>query len=410
MNRRDNYSVTIFLPGRKLLPQIIMALLLIGFGSYARTDSLTASHSAITRSEYQSDINPMNIHPSSSDVYTWFVRMQLPNGLLTSSEGNHKVSLYDNALAALVFTAHGDYARAERIFNFFNKRIDSELLSGTGGFASLRQRSGKPIGGRWLGDNAWLLIALNNYSAKVKSKKYDRLKVEMESWIRSLQDDDGGLWQGYEDNVPVRKVTENMIDAFNAVTGYDEFHGKMLRYLKANRWDNERRLLISWPGHAYELALDNITWGYCALEDFPVESLNNLTVFRTIKQSSLTEAMITGFCFDVDLDNVWYEGTGQAVVALQKAGDYQQANFYLMEIEKGMVNSKQFATPKGIPFVSNHGTGYGEDLLWDNAATMPHVSSAAWYLFGLWNFDPLSIGYYKNIPAADKFWLQSSKR
>jgi len=58
-------------------------------------------------------------------VYSWVCNMQMENGLLKSSEGGRLVSLYDNSLAALVFTAYGDFSRAEKIFDFFNGRLES---------------------------------------------------------------------------------------------------------------------------------------------------------------------------------------------------------------------------------------------------------------------------------------------
>jgi hypothetical protein len=45
------------------------------------------------------------------------------------------------------------------------------------------------------------------------------------------------------------------------------------------------------------------------------------------------------------------------------------------------------------------------DLLWTGADTNPVVSSSAWYLFGVLHFDPMALGYAKNCPQSDKFWL-----
>jgi hypothetical protein len=101
-------------------------------------------------------------NPNSAAVYQWFSQMQLANGLVESTENGNIVSLYDNALAALVFIAKGDRLKAEKLFNFFNGRISSELDAGTGGFAQFRNAVGIPNGARWMGDNCWLLIALNN--------------------------------------------------------------------------------------------------------------------------------------------------------------------------------------------------------------------------------------------------------
>ena len=58
--------------------------------------------------------------------------MQLSIGLLETSPNSNLVSLYDNALAALVFIENADYAKAESIFSYFDARIQTELLSGNG--------------------------------------------------------------------------------------------------------------------------------------------------------------------------------------------------------------------------------------------------------------------------------------
>jgi hypothetical protein len=81
-----------------------------------------------------------------------------------------------------------------------------------------------------------------------------------------------------------------------------------------------------------------------------------------------------------------------------------QANFYLKEIEKSITSGP--SATMGIPYATNRGSGYGPDLLWQGADSLPCVSSAAWYLFGKLKFDPMAVGYSKNIPTEDKFWLK----
>lgn len=342
-------------------------------------------------------------------VYQWLVNEQLSNGLLESITGNNFVSLYDNSLAALAFIAKGDNLKAEAIFDFFNNHVNSELLSGTNGFAQFRDRYGYPLSGsgRWLGDNAWLLIALNNYKAKTKSDRYINMTQSLNNWIRQLQDVDGSLWGGYDpiSGVKTNKVTENMLDAFNALSGYDSLHKNLLKYFYVVRWDTYNKVLVSSPGDYYMYALDNFSWGYCALENFPNSSLTFANqIFLTEHFAVSTGALVSGYCIDIDRDDVFLEGTGQMVVAFQKAGLIDQANFYLKEIEKSITSGLKGT--KGIPYATNRGSGYGPDLLWQGADNLPCVSSAAWYLFGKLNFDPMAVGYAKNIPAEDKFWLK----
>jgi cellulose synthase operon protein B len=339
-------------------------------------------------------------------VLNWFSANQLDNGLLESTPGNDFVSLYDNALSALVFISNHDFKRAELIFDFFNKHIDNEFLSGTGGFSQFRDRFGVPFGGGyWLGDNAWLLIALNNYKAKTGSDKYNRLSDVIETWIRSLQDStDGSVWQGYSNGIRTSQVTENMIDAFNAVSGYDNFHHALLSYFKNYRWDQQDKLLISAPGSYYKYALDNFTWGFCSLQDLSSDVLEKAKIFLAMQKNTLSGVFISGYCMDIDCDVVWLEGTGQMAVAFHKASQDDKRDYYVSEIQNTMISVND--TVYGIPYTTNFGTGYGDGPLWTGVNTSPCISSAAWYLFAKTGFDPLQAGYAKNIPAADKFWLK----
>ena len=340
------------------------------------------------------------------EVAAWFGQIQLSNGLVPSSENGPAISLYDNALAALVFLATGNTKKAEAIFNFFDQRIDQELLEGNGGFAQFRDAQGKPTGNRWLGDNAWLLIALQNYAAKVEPVKYTRLRKELSDWIRLQQDSDGGLWGGYKtDGSRITKVTEGMLDAFHGVSGYDDFHKNLLAYLRAQRWNSSEKLLVSWPGNVHEYALDNHAWGYCMLEDFPYSALEKTDRYTCTKTATVNGKLVTGYSPDIDRDIVWPEGTGQMAVAFQNAGRPDLANEILTEMEKLLIMSPKYPGAKGIPYASNPGTGYGTDPLWEGADLNICVSSGAWYLFAALSYNPYAWGYRKGIPASEKFWL-----
>lgn len=345
---------------------------------------------------------------SETQIFTWFNNQQLFNGLLQSSEIGTMISLYDNALAAMVFMLRGDFSRAERIFNFFDSQIDAELTNGVGGFSQFRDANGVPTNHRWMGDNAWLLIALNNYKALTGANTYDRLASEITDWLLELQDDDGGVFAGYgADNQLLNyKVTEGNIDAFNAVVGYDTFHSNLLNYLELNRWEASTKSLIAWPENpTYLYALDIHPWSYCIFENFPSQTLITAERFITT-QTTANGEQVTGYCFDEDKDTVWTEGTGQMALALGLAGMEQQKEFYLSELEKVIIESENMLNAKGIPYATNPGTVYGADLLWSGADTHISISGGAWYLFAKFNFNPFGVQLTKNIPYSEKFWLQ----
>ena len=89
--------------------------------------------------------------------------LQNAQGLLPTIPYGNLVSTYDQALAAIAFILADEMQCAERIFDYFESIRLTELETGQGGFFQFRSPLGIPSGRRWMGDNAWLLIALKNY-------------------------------------------------------------------------------------------------------------------------------------------------------------------------------------------------------------------------------------------------------
>ncbi|MCL9980582.1 MAG: hypothetical protein NBV77_03960 [Bacteroidia bacterium] len=346
--------------------------------------------------------------PIEKKVYQWFQNQALPNGLLESIEDGNVVSLYDNALASLVFMEYGDYEKAEKIFDFFNQRIHSELKAGVGGFSQLRDRSGAPNNHRWIGDNAWLLIALNNYKKRTSNIRFDTLSYHISQWLIKLQDADGGLFAGYDASGKLLnyKVTEGMIDAFNAVEGYTDFHRNLLNFLQKLRWMGSDKSLVAWPENPpYLYALDLHPWSFLIFENFPDYTLTSANRHLTIRKSTATNKEITGYCFDEDRDAVWFEGTGQMTLAFHFANRTMDRDKYLLEMENCLMISASDSSAAGFPYSSNPGTHYGDGQLWPTAHTKIAISGGAWYLFTKRKFNPFAVGRSKDIPKEDQFWV-----
>lgn len=341
------------------------------------------------------------------ELYAWLQSQQMSNGLVRSSDLSPVVSLYDNALAALVFTSTKEYGKAERIFDFFNGRISSELTAGQGGFAQFRNLNGLPTGNVWLGDNAWLLIALNAYELEKPNHNFGRLKSELVKWIKSLQRPDGSLIAGYEPNGNALNyvVTEGILDAFHALPGYDNFHSNCLKYLGNSRFDIPTQNLVCDPASfRYKYSLDNFSWSYSMIPGFPASILDRADMFYNTKTATANGATISGYCFDADLDAVWPEGTLQIALAYQIAGNNAKSDALLTEMEKFIVPSTNNRNLVGIPYSSNKTTHYANSELWQASDTEPVVSSAAFYLFTAYRYNPYAVGRTKVIPQSDKFW------
>ncbi|QXP51483.1 hypothetical protein [Cellulophaga sp. HaHa_2_1] len=373
------------------------------------TENIIAEVTVPTIALAPTEATPESTNDAATDQATlWVSTMQEDNGLFQSSEYSNSVSLYDNALAILLFTAQNDFEKAERTLDYFDARVTTELEHEKGGFYQFRNKQGENASRTWLGDNAWLLIAINNYHHYAKNQKYKVMAAALTKWIISLQDSDGGLWGGYDtDGSRIHKITEGIITAFNAVEGYDRFHKNILEYLNTNRWDASDNVLIAWPENpTYNYALDLHTLGYGILEDYNTNVLENAARYTTTQMATISLNTITGYCFDEDKDVIWLEGTAQMAVAFSTAKKTTESQMLLAEIEKSFISSNLNGNAKGIPYTTNHGTSYGAGILWDNADLTPALSATIWYIFAKQDFNPFTIQKSKNVPQEERFWLK----
>lgn len=358
-----------------------------------------------------------NFSKTEMQVYNWFKNQQLASGLVPTLENGAFISTYDQALSAMVFMLNNDYVAAEKIFNYFDARIETELKKGVGGFSMLRRLNGTPLNHRWMGDNAWLLIAINNYKQQTGKNTYDNLATELTNWLLSLQDldgigvghdtFDGGFWAGFDSNNKLLnyKVTEGNIDAYNAILGYNKSHKDLLHFLKNTRWNNIDKNLTAYPkGHNYEFAMDLHPWAYLIFKDYPLSTLKSANRYRNTQTDNLSQNNVTGYCFDVDKDLVWLEGSGMMALAFGIAE--MDKEFYLAEMEKTLIQSTIHSNSVGFPYVTNEGSSFENQPLWDGsveAYSKIAVSGGAWYMFAKNNFNPFAVGQ-KIIPDSDKFW------
>jgi len=396
---------------KKLLPQVLLAITLtiVSCSKDPVEEVLHERNTVVDPIRPSAETEPADPIESISEADkpgNWIDQMQESNGLLRSSEYHDFVSLYDNALSAIWFTSKGELSKTKKILDFFDGKVQSELLSGSGGFYQFRNSNGENGSRTWMGDNAWLLIAINQYHEVSGNQKYQHMADALENWLRSLQDEDGGLWGGInEDGSQIPKVTEGMITAFNAVKGYDNFHKNILTFIKLNRWNADGEHLLAWPENPkYENALDMHSLGFMIFEDFPQATLDTSEMFLNTQELTLSGEMVTGYCFDTDKDVVWLEGTAQMAIAFQVGGHVSNSNQLLTDLEKTFISSTTLTEAKGIPYTTNFGTTYGSNLLWDHADLTPALSSTIWYLFAKTGFSPLEIGRSKNVPVEDKFW------
>ena len=345
---------------------------------------------------------------SADPVKNWVFQMQHTSGLLESVENTNFVSLYDNALATILFINENQKNKAEQVLDFYNSKITSELEV-NGGFYQTRNTNGEAGERIWMGDNAWLLIAINHYKTQYNSDKYANLAAHLEAWLRSLQIENGALLGGINSNgsnIPL--VTEGIITAFNAVPGFDDFHKNILSYIKNERWDTTNNVVLSWPENPdYAYAMDLHSLSSTILDGFSTNVLTQADRFLTQQEFTLSGDVISGYCFDEDKDVVWLEGTAQMAVAFKAMGNIGRGNELIAEIEKTVIQSTIIENAKGIPYTTNHGTSYGATQLWDHTDIAPALSATIWYLFAKEDFNPMALGRKTNIPEDQQFWAHN---
>lgn len=343
----------------------------------------------------------------ASKPYMWVQSMQHSNGLMESAEQTNFVSLYDNALAVMLFTRKGEYSKAAMVLDHFNSILQSEFHANGGGFFQARSVTANTSRRLWMGDNAWLLLAIRYYRQQTGISTYDTMANDIDLWLRSLQREDGRLIGGTEeDGREIPAITEGMITAFYAVDGYDNFHKSLLDYLSVNRFDHQEQIFLTGSDvKRYDYALDLHSLGYLIFNELGVPVLQAADRYLTTQRPSKGGKAVEGYCFDIDQDVVWLEGTAQMTLAFQQAGEWGQAQHFMDEMNRSFISSSLRKGSSGLPYTTNEGTTFGAGYLWDHADKKPALSSTIWYLFAESDFNPLQFQGPKQVPPSDMFWV-----
>ncbi|MDD5644589.1 MAG: hypothetical protein PHO00_03985 [bacterium] len=352
--------------------------------------------------------------------YQWFIAQQRSNrrwfifynGLVPSHEGGSAAFTYDQALAVMVFTLHGDCDRSSLLLRFFRQTYDKQLLKYGKfiGFCDAYTKEGD-WGETWAaGPNAWLLLAINHYTYVTGDMQYLSLAEAVAEWLISLQSFEGGITGGYYgDGSPMTWIsTEHNFDCYAALrdlgilTGnvkYLHFSKDIKKWLENDPWDEKSgRFYMGRKKYNPNYATDLSSWAVLSLGkeysdtlDFAIEKSLNRQLYK------VNNIEIEGFDFGSsyedspfpDKDAVWLEGTGQMVIAFDRAGRHKERDKYLDEIEKALTPSAFHKYAEALPYATNEGTpAYGSWMMQDRPLC---VSSTAWYIFAKERFNPFSM-------------------
>ncbi|HAI10649.1 MAG TPA: hypothetical protein DCM28_03025 [Phycisphaerales bacterium] len=337
-------------------------------------------------------VSPVGAAEQSGSIpdkaYQWLVRQQASTGILGNQESETFSGLYANAVAAMCFIHQGDVDLARRMFTFFESHREREFASDTpGGFPQFADAgTGQMLrdADRWIGDNSWLLMALNYYVSKTGDKQFDPMREQLAKWIISLQDPNGGVKAGFNKAGPMLHYsTEGNLDVYAALVNYPKARAKVRTFLLTDMWvEEEKRFKMG--STVNEPALDTCAWAIAALGPELATTLPHAQrTFLTTNKSDVTGLEVTAFRDLLGKERIWLEGTGEMIVAYNVAGQKELARKYLDEMNKAMIPSKQWPGLVGLPCATS-------DPPWETGSTLIFVPSQAWYLFGAWDFNPMA--------------------
>ncbi|MGD9014793.1 MAG: HEAT repeat domain-containing protein, partial [Candidatus Omnitrophota bacterium] len=292
-------------------------------------------------------------------------------GLLASHGGDARLvdwaMTYDQALGVIVFARGEDFAGAKEILEFYQAQYDAQRQAGMpfNGFASAYGvKTGQITEYKYeAGPNAWLGIAILQYSQQTRDDTYLALAESIGEWLAKLQNEDGGIraspgvW---------RLSTEQNIDAY-------VFFKMLYEVTGEQRYSRISEQIYNWIEDAYNPETGVFNRGIKAEFDaqgnimyesdtifatdvqamavmaFGVKGLGQMgvdverllavsvekaaTTVDYVMPSGTQVEQVTGFDFDDQKDMISSEWTAQMAIAYQIAGDSQRANYYLEQLE-----------------------------------------------------------------------------
>ncbi|MFH1369489.1 MAG: hypothetical protein ABII64_10245 [Elusimicrobiota bacterium] len=349
--------------------------------------------------------------PQNLRVLGWLKRVQdkgTPDKKLIPSADieDTQIQTFNNALVAMAFIVEGEQERAERILDFFanatkpdndDPTLQNFFYKGEarGFFQQVVENAGtyhddENISNRWMGDNAWLLIAYRYYDKEYNNHRYDKIEKLLKEllifWYKPAKV--GGYiqhgWRSGDSKLHEDYGhAEGNLDAYAAL----RLCGEKKISKKIRKWlDNEL-------GSRTGLPLDNYTWRVLAKGRNYGYLLNYVDHdLRYLKTIDHYGNKVKGVWHKPDdtVNNVWVDGVGQLACAFFVSGDWKKGNFYANQMDDYLIDRGiDDKVYKALPYTLNKQGGIDWVIL-----DRGFASCAAWYIFAKNRFNPMRLNYY----------------
>jgi len=353
------------------------------------------------------------------------------DGWLVPAMEDNSGQTFNNAVTAMAFILKGEKQRAERILDFYAQRIDSSNSNlnsqnffykgeARGFFQNINLNASYTpfICDRWMGDNAWLLLAYKFYKKEysfVDKPFYSLVTNDLKNLLLALYTDDpsghggfiqsGWRWGPRNSTTPVNDYQLNVFDSNGNPVGHEE--GNIDAYAalklcgedsiaeKIKQWlDYRMNVLQNTPG--ISLPLDLYSWRSLAFYNDGAYYKSLVMIpendNRFKKKVTFLGRIAYGFFSSADstVQNVWLDGTGHMVCAFYFAGHADTAEYYSNQLDLFLVNRNIDGTASlALPYTANKTGGY--DWVDINKG---FSSACAWYIFAKQKFNPFTLEKY----------------
>jgi hypothetical protein len=351
--------------------------------------------------------------PEDPLVLEWLKQIQdisSPEQKLLPSMEDNQFHTFNNSLAAMTFILKGERERAQRILDFFVEATVRENQSPTlqnffykgdarGFFQYVipKKKDGKTEyhnpgdSDRWIGDMAWLLIAYKYYEKTYNSNRYQKIaKLLKDLLISFYKDADDGLG-GYIQS-GWRKGDSKLHEDYGHPEGNIDCYAAFELYGE-EKYARKIRIWLERALKRDNLPLDLYTWrvlvygrGYSDLLNIPEYDL------RYRKTLNINGKKVMGlFPFpDININNIWLDGTGHIACAYFAIGNKERGYFYANQLDAFLTDRViNGVRVRSLPYTANQTGGFE----WVRPER-GFISVAAWYIFAKNQFNPLTLEHY----------------
>lgn len=346
----------------------------------------------------------------------------LPHGgtLIKSFTTHSQSYVYDQALAIIAFSKHGDQKNAKDLLQGLSnlQRTDGSLYFSY----YLNGESPYPTEGdkRYAGAIAWVALSAVTYQHKFKSKEFvgfnSRVLNYLTSQMKPLKVDGKDLQAisfgpsdlaGTSWDESDTAALEHNLDAYAAFDHFAKLnkhakwktHAASLKEFVLAMWDNSRSHF--WSGanikngivNKQELYLDNQTWTLLALDKTSLKDLNTKdSLTLNCDQFLVEHEGVTGFMDSkptrrpASSQFVWSEGTAGQILAMTRHNKIHNEALACKghEAQAFLKNIKKMKKEDG-------GIGYATTTTNPDFTTSSSVAGTVWYYFASNNINPFHL-------------------